>query len=406
MGRSGWVIRFVVGSRAAAIGLILLGTASHARSETALGRAISVLGQRGVYAENSLYACMLDAYYQGLSIQQATESCATKLLEDDEKGIDGGPFGPIGPGAESFFDPFKISASCASGDASIAGSANHGSGWGYYSWGSGEGRKGMTREESREAKESAIAEARAAHAEAQKAYAAFKKAVLAEDKARDQQADQATLDKLREEAKAATAAAAAAKKAEEDAAKKAKADPNKTDDSTHPTGEVTACEEALQGAREILRECHRTQWQNFECQQLQARTNHCPDPALIRVDPEQGYACGEKIDLEELKNAWVAQCEQLERGVDPDTNPCVPPQVDDAGRYVKTNPGLLCDDPAARYEPGNETCTVTLKMERPFGEPDLHQLIVWGLNKLGGPIIVIHDDTPPPAPGPSGPKYY
>jgi hypothetical protein len=57
----------------------------------------------------------------------------------------------------------------------------------------------------------------------------------------------------------------------------------------------------LQAAREFLYECHRTECKSYECQQLQAKMSHCPDPALILVDPEQGYTCGLNPDAETLE---------------------------------------------------------------------------------------------------------
>src|SRR5205809_322994 len=62
----------------------------------------------------------------------------------------------------------------------------------------------------------------------------------------------------------------------------------------------------------------------------------CPDPSLIYVDPEEGYSCGQEPNPEEVKAAWVAACEERQRGVGPEANPCVPPTFayNDA-RFIK-----------------------------------------------------------------------
>lgn len=398
-------------ARFAAAAVLVLAVAAPAAAQTALGRAIEVLGKRGVYAEDSLYACLLDAYYQGISIAQATEDCATKLLEDDGKGIDGGPFGPLDPRVESFFDPYKITAACNAGNADVAagGQVTVPGGWGEFSWGSGENRMGLPFEASAAFKAYFILEAKEA-AEKEASANLNVKAAAANFIAACSTYDDYLIGQAAAAENAAKIEAKKAKEAKEAAEKKAKEDPNKVDPKKkHTTGDETPCEEALDAAREILRECQRTRWQSSECQQLEAGVKGCPDPVLIHVDPEQGYACGLKPDPQALKEAWVAQCEELQRGVDPDTSPCKQPEIDDPGRYIKNNPWLLCDDPAADYEPGSEACTATLVVDRPFGEPDVHQIAVWGLNKLGGPIVVITDRStpPPPSNGPDprpGPK--
>jgi hypothetical protein len=160
----------------------------------------------------------------------------------------------------------------------------------------------------------------------------------------------------------------------------------------------------------LLWECHRTNWRAFECQQLNAKMNHCPDPGLILVDPEQGYSCGEKIDKEALKNAWVARCKQLKRYNPDGPNPCQPPTIDNPGRYLKGKgiPNACEPDPQSYVDPYDSSCITEVEIKS-FGEPDLQKILIYGLNKFGGPVVVIppKDPDPPPIPGPQprpGPK--
>ncbi len=401
--------------------LLCLGFLSHCRvpppskprpsSPATLDSVNSVLNKKGVFAEDSLYSCILNLYYQGFSLTQARDECATKLLGDDKKGFDT-PFGPIGPGTETYFDPYQVSAACGAGDPRRGQSSSGVGYWpgrGQYTWG-GDPNKyhGYAKEDSYKMKEEAVKEWEKANKEFWDAEAKAEAAKTELENAK-KTGDKDEIKKAQEKYDAAY------KKAQEKAAeaidksKKADADPNKKTPGTSRTvdGE-TPCEQALQSARELLRECQRTQWKNFQCQQLQAKLNHCPDPAQILVDPDQGYTCGAKIDPEAVKDAWVAHCEQLKRyGPDGD-NPCVPPTVDNPGRYIRGKGLDVCKgDPKAYIDPGSTDCTVSIEA-KPFGQPDIHEIIVFGLNKIGGPIIVIPPKDPnPPRPGPDprpGPK--
>ena len=130
---------------------------------------------RGPFAEDSMYACLADALAQGIPYVQALELCETKLLETALEEFGEAPFDPIGsqPGMRTRrpFDPAKVTAACSSGDPGIAADGGsrvyedpQGRQWGSYSWGSGEGKKGLSEGDSRAAKEAAVAEALAADA--------------------------------------------------------------------------------------------------------------------------------------------------------------------------------------------------------------------------------------------------
>jgi hypothetical protein len=172
------------------------------------------------------------------------------------------------------------------------------------------------------------------------------------------------------------------------------------------TREPSPCEQALQEAREILYECNRNGWKSSGCQQLQAKLHGCPDPTQIFVDPDAGYVCGGKLDAktkQALKDAWVARCEELKDTVGPEANPCQPPVIDEAGRYIKGNvPDVCKPDPHTHIAPGSEACIVEFEVH-PFGEVNIQKIAVFALNHFGGPIFV----PPPkggPTPGPHPPR--
>ena len=126
--------------------------------------------------------------------------------------------------------------------------------------------------------------------------------------------------------------------------------------------------------------------------------NGCPDPALILVDPDQGYSCGAKVDPEAVKNAWVAKCEQRVKVVPDTANPCSPPTFDSFGRFGKGKMSDICGNPYAQTDPDNDECS-NVTIGKQFGEINIQEVIVVGLNKLGGPIFVIPKNPKPPRPG-------
>ena len=132
--------------------------------------------------------------------------------------------------------------------------------------------------------------------------------------------------------------------------------------------------------------------------------NHCPEPVYIYVDPDGGYACGASVDPATLAAAWQEQCESLRRPTPGGPNPCGPPDVDHEGRWVRPASGRHfdpCADIAARIDPESPECAGTVTVGE-FGKIDAQQLLVFGLNELGGPTFVIPvgprggDDDPHP----------
>lgn len=391
---------------AAAFGVFLVLTIAGCGRPSAQQKAQALnnaLAQGGGFLRDPFYACLLNGYYQGLPLAQIKKDCETKLLNPD-KGIDLGPFGDlIGTSTKPFDPATAVTANCRAGDPRRAAGSSSVPGWGEYSWGKPKGqeasKKGLDEAESRKRKEEAI----------KKAKEEDKKFWELEQKESDAKKN---LEKARKSGDKAQidAAAAAHKKANDeaveqakkalDAAQDARRDPNDADGYARTSRDASPCEQALQYAREFLWECQRTNWKSYDCQALQAKTKHCPDPAQIYVDPEQGYSCGIKFDGEALKNAWVARCEQLKRP-GPDGNPCEPPKVSGDGHYIEGKIGDICKDPRAYVDPNSEDCAAPIEI-KPFGLPDARELMVWGLNKLGGPVVVLppRGDTKPKPPSP------
>jgi hypothetical protein len=359
-----------------------------------------IVGRVGVVAEDSLYSCLLNSLMQGLPLAQAQAECATKLVDDDHKGF-GGPLGEISKEQASFFDPQSVSGACGWGDSETGKGTTTETYpmYGTFSYGgkASETENGLSRKESLALKEAAVA----ARGEALKELAT---ALAAEKAAReDAEKKEHTVDAKK--AKEALAAAEADTKAKEEAAKKAKEeankDPNKKPAAPPPSKKepgpgVSACDQALASARELVRECQRTSWKSYSCQQVLARLNGCADPALILVDPEQGYTCGSKPDPEAVKNAVIARCEERVK-VGPDgRNPCEPLSFESSSRIAHGNFGDVCDNPEAYRDPDSAACLGTFQGGGYFGQPDIQQIIIVALEKLGGPLIVI---APPPPPG-------
>jgi hypothetical protein len=386
----------------------------------------------GPYAKDSMYACLLDAYHQGISLQQALVICQANMLEDADKGWGNDPWAAVGMPKPnpSTYDPRKVTMACNTGDPRKGAGKGGGEPLqegciGKCQWVTpnqfegerftygGKGQeggfgtnehggvgvivyKGLTEEQATKEKQQALdAEARATK-EYQDLVAKQTKELQAQGKkAEDWEKDPAM--------KAAREAAA---KKVDDTSKKANEDPNAEVKGgiSRPSAEGSACEMALRGAREFLRECNRSGWKSNECQTLLAKMKGCPEPAYIYVDPDSGYACGVKADMETLLEAWRQQCEKLKRPNPGGPNPCDPPRVEGNGRMLveRENGGTdICKSLVAHIDPESPECAGTVTVQR-FGEPNISELLVFGLNKLGGPTFVIPvgpGDTPP-FPGP------
>lgn len=374
------------------------------------------LQQGGPGLQNAYYACLMNGLAQGLPLTQVSDDCATKLTAPDGSKPGAGGVGGGGitlPNGGSPFDPASVSANCASGDprrgqtnsekpVGYPASSIPGKGWtkvgGMEGFGYGTyGGKGMKDEDGKEyiglSKEESVKQKDEAIKAALKALEEYQDLRSRADKETDP-AKKAELEKQAKEAD----------KKWREAHDEASKDPNKKEPgfpNSRTAGESSACEMALQSARETLYECNRNGWKTQTCQSLQAKMNHCPDPALIYVDPDAGYSCGQAMDAEAVKDAWVQRCQEIVKYGPGGDNPCQPPKVAGNGRFVDGSGKDICLNPKAMVNPDSGVCVATLEVSK-FGQTDINQVIVLALDKIGGPIVVLpHTPRPPsPRPGP------
>jgi hypothetical protein len=170
-------------------------------------------------------------------------------------------------------------------------------------------------------------------------------------------------------------------------------DDDAEDAGAERTSGENACMEAIAEATRVLSECNRTGWQNGECQALFARLNGCADPGLIYVDPDQGYACGEKLDAEAARQAFEDLCNERKRP-GPDGSPCGPPEIEEGAVFAALDTQDICKNPYAHVEP--EACTLEIAIPEP-DKNTWQAILAFGLTKLGGPGTLM------PAPGPKPP---
>ena len=364
-----------------------------------LVQTAAILARVGKFAEGSFYACMLNGYMQGLPLHQVSDECASKLMEDDGKGF-GGPLGNIG--RQEIFDPGKVSLACNAGDPRVSQPPGQAlvPGHGSYSWGGDDINKyyQYTKEQSEQKKFEAIRRAGEEGAEFVKLEKAAELALFRLKEAK-KSGNAAAIDAAQFEYDQALNRAQEQGKKSETADEEADADPNLKPFPNARPGDESPCDQALDAARTVLRECTRTDWKDPRCQRLQARVNGCPDPVLIYVDPEQGYACGAKPDAEAVKNAWVKRCEQKVRYGPETSNPCIPPAIDGSGRFGRGPIGDVCNDPHAYLNPESNDCAGTFVLTG-VSQPTVTEVAVWGMNRIGGPIIVLPTRTPVPPRGP------
>lgn len=388
---------------------------------SSLRHASMLLAYGDPVAQPAYLACVQDAVKQGFAPQTAALDCATNLMEDVAQGL-GGETIPGFDEAANHFDPGSIVAACASGDPAVSqtGSTNwkkepvHQYAWstvqpdkiildmdknpvseyGNFSFGGDPSKgvdkdggslekgedvyhyQGMSPEESKKAKEESVGKAEAAKAEWKDAEAAAK----ADPKNKDKQdkAGKAFLKYLT---------------ASEEASK----DPNlKPHSNSRTVGDSSVCEEVMQTAREMLRECNRNGWKSSGCQVLHARMHGCPNPTQILIDPDAGYVCAAEIDPKAVADAAQMRCEQLTTPGPDGGTPCVPPKVSENGGYIDgEESGDVCADPRAYVDPESGICVRQMELH-PFGQPDINGIIQICLGKFGGPVINIPTTNPPP----------
>lgn len=359
----------------------------------------AALAKGGKLAANTFYACVANGYIQGLPRTQIFDQCSTKLLEDNDKGF-GGPMGDIKNG--EMFDPGKIVGACNPGDQTHGQTSGYGMipDYGRYTWGGNPGRfYGYSQDESKKLKDEAIKDYEAADKEFWKIFEEKKAAEKGLSDAK-KTGDQAAIDNAQKKVDDLKKKLSLQAERQGRAKDKADADPNERPPNVTRAAEESPCQQVMDAARELLRECNRTDWKDARCQSLQAKMNNCPDPALILVDPDVGYSCGSVPDKEAVKDAWVKKCEQLARYGPDGSSPCEPPKYDGMSLVGTGKMGSVCNDPKALADPESAECYGTLEVST-FGRTNIDQIALWGMNNIGGPIIVFPKRDPkPPRPGP------
>lgn len=405
----------LVGAALLACGVITpaAGPAAAATWPRVTGQTLAAVLVDPAWGSGSWEQCLRQAVATGLSPRQAADVCSV-LLTLDSLGI-----GTSGLGAGTLaglpedepFDAADITRTCAGADPTTSQGVGTPNGdqtgqtvpakqwrndmFGQYSWGKGTvvyggeqgvGR-GLSEPESFEAKQRAVDAAQAAIDAAAAALREWREAQAAVRKAQESGDATAVKDAEKKAAEAKDRFEEARKKANA-ATGEAQKDPN-LGGNTEPSGGDAACDQVLAGARELLRECERTGWKDFRCQQLQARMTDCPDPALILVDPDQGYACGAPLDAKAVAEAYERHCAEVVKTA-PGVGPCGGAPFEASGWQVRPGlaPGQVCTDPVAMVDPESNTCIVTLEVSD-FGQVDVRELIVIALDTFGGPVVVL-----------------
>lgn len=359
-------------------------------------------------AEGTYRACLYQMYNQGLGIQHAANECWPRLEWQFEIGKFRNGVETYLPAERTGSDVPSSAGGCASIDPTISGGSPQCNKAAGYCWGGVPGgeyvnpntgqkyvAKGLTEPGSRLLKEEAIADA---GKKTDEYFQALNRWGAAQ-RAYDANPTEENKKKLEEAKEAVHKASNEEKKAKE----KAKADPNAgpiPNTQPNPTGEAP-CAEALEGARQFIAECNRTNWQTYSCQKLKARMQGCPDPALIYVDPSDsdGIDCGSiEADPAEIARAWKQHCEAVVRYVPGEQNPCEEPKIE--GGFMRIQAANICSDPKAHFT--DNACLVEFNVTKRsgFGTRDIQQILILSQRKLGGPIVLLPQVGPPGGPHP------
>lgn len=319
-----------------------------ARNPTALQAAAQSSSLQGL-----LIACLVDHFAQGLSVPAALEACMGPLEKAIELGEDHTIDSVLGETAASF-DPGSIVAACASIDPREA--------WAPYSL--------MTDEQVYEYMEAAK----------QLRELAAKAGLHDLEKYWDNEATEA----FRELDKRCPSGCPGVPRTVPD--------------------EIAGCAQALATAREILRECARTNYQG-PCVEFGAKLRGCPNPLYAYVDPSQGLVCEEEVDPNAVVTAWRERCEQRTTPGPEGGSPCTPPEPPEGG-VVAGGATAPCSDPRAMIDPASDACFVPLQVMSPdgVGGTSVEEVILVALQRLGGPIFVLPPSGPspfPPGPDPA-----
>ena len=155
-------------------------------------------------------------------------------------------------------------------------------------------------------------------------------------------------------------------------------------------------ENLCQKVAEFIGECNRDGWRNPDCKSFLDRLNKCLDRTVADpADPSESCSTP-RVDPETVRDVVMLRCMSVRKPV-PGEDPCSK-RIDGQAfeYYFRTGGAGLdpCTDPHVRRT--GEDCYPTFTIVK-FGEIDLQELVKWGQDKFGGPIVVI--PVPPPDPG-------
>lgn len=369
---------------AVALAMALLSLAIPARADETL-RGITFVDPRQL-AEGSPAACVVDAVHQGLTMAQAVEACTLRSLElPSVKGLNSffATGGGLGRGTTK-----HASVTCAptggdpriSADGGTKGMPPH-----YYGkddnhsnptqappgrdWGGWADDPDYQRLQA------------AADREWREYYEALRDAAMNDTFGKDPDADAKLHDKLWKEQQEAN-------------------DAIERRDAWRPlTVEgLPDAPDACADMRAFVAECNRDGWTSPECADAERRMRGCADPTIARPVPDTTETCppGEP-DPETVETVVALLCSKAIRPA-PGEDPCATAAVKASvvRGYVHGVSGDPCGDPRAM--PGQDQCAPVLTVAT-FGHASLEEILLTGLEKLGGPVFVI----PLTPPGPIGP---
>jgi hypothetical protein len=237
----------------------------------------------------------------------------------------------------------------------------------------------------------------------------------------------------------------AAKKKTDEANKKANDAIDKRDNWKPVVGSpsTTDDEDPCIGVGQMLAECEQNGWSTFDCQVLKSRFEECGDPTITDPASDSELTCGVSIDAEAARQAAEQACWMLIQPGPDGANPCTPLSADGPRNLSRTLVGYAACPSDTTGEPdtasvasrddtasggsgevtasggSGEVCQTVDVCASPIalttGEecnlptitlPTFHksmaEIVRWGAEKLGGPIVVLPVGGPePPLPGPT-----
>jgi len=148
-------------------------------------------------------------------------------------------------------------------------------------------------------------------------------------------------------------------------------------------------------AARFVAECNRVLWKSSICMSFLAMINHCSDPTITNPNPMdvEVFGCAVLADSNATKKARVLVCTPTTQPV-PGEDPCKLLETEATViRYGfrtgdTSNP---CNDPRGYVLEDGCVSSFTLTS---FGARDAGNIIQWGQEHLGGPVVVVPESRP------------